>query len=112
MKLGKKQELFAQQLPCLLDYIHSLGYDVRLGDSFRDRRVHGEFGKKMGYGHKNSCHKLKLAQDINLMKNGVLLKQTSDHALIGAWWEEQHEDNRWGGRFNDGNHYSMTRVIE
>ena len=108
MNLGTKQELFARQLPRLLDYIHSLGYGIRLGDSYRDERIHGAFGTKKGYGHKNSCHKLKLAQDINLMKGGKFLSKTSDHLAIGMWWEEQHPDNRWGGRFNDGNHYSMT----
>jgi len=108
MNLGTKQELFARQLPGLIDYIHSLGYEIRLGDSFRDPRVHGAFGTKKGYGHAKSCHKLKLAQDINLMKNNVLLTKTSDHLNIGIWWEKQHPDNRWGGRFNDGNHYSMT----
>ena len=26
---------------------------------------------------------------------------------LGEWWEKQAADARWGGRFNDGNHYSL-----
>jgi len=85
------------------------GYTVRLGDLFRDPRAHGKFGVKKGYGHKNSCHKLKLAQDINIIKpNGELDAKGKFHKELGEWWEKQHRYCRWGGRFNDGNHYSLT----
>tara|TARA_R110002020_G_C16038646_1_gene753523 strand:+ start:368 stop:709 length:342 start_codon:yes stop_codon:yes gene_type:complete len=108
MNLGKKQELFMRLLPGLLDKAHSLGFEIRGGDLFRDNRLHGEFGEKEAYGHKNSCHKLKLAIDLNLFKDGKFLQQTSDHLELGTWWEDQHDLCRWGGRFNDGNHYSLT----
>ena len=66
MKLGEKQELFARLIPSLYAKAHELGFEIRKGDAFRDPRVHGPFGVKKGYGHKNSCHKLKLAEDLNL----------------------------------------------
>lgn len=108
MKLGKKQELFMRLLPKLINKAHSLGFEVRGGDLFRDPRLHGAHGTKKGYGHKNSCHKLKLAIDLNLMKDGKLVTSTKGHQKLGEWWEKQHELCRWGGRFNDGNHYSLT----
>lgn len=105
--LGETQELFMELLPTLLVKAHALGFKVRGGDLFRDPRVHGEMGTKLGYGAANSCHKLKLAIDLNLFKEGKLLSATESHRELGEWWEKQHPLCRWGGRFNDGNHYSL-----
>lgn len=107
MTLGEKQELFMRLLPRLIDHAHELGFEVRGGDLFRDERVHGKFGEKGGYGARHSMHKLRLAIDLNLFRDGVYLQDTEDHAELGEWWEEQHELCRWGGRFRDGNHYSL-----
>ena len=108
MTLGKKQELFMRLLPRLIDKAHELGFEIRGGDLFRDPRLHGEHGTKKGYGYKSSCHKLKLAIDLNLFKDGKFISSTKGHRELGEWWEKQYEDCRWGGRFKDGNHYSLT----
>lgn len=113
MTLGEKQELFMRLLPRLIDKAHELGFEVRGGDLFRDPRVHGAPGEKLGYGHRDSCHKYKLAIDLYLFKGGVFLERTEDHRPLGEWWEKQHELCRWGGRFRtnpDGNHYSITHA--
>jgi hypothetical protein len=107
MSLSDKQRRFAKLLPRLIDNIHERGYECTVGDAFRDPRLHGEMGVKLGYGHPRSGHKLRLAIDLNLFKNGVYLPNTEDHRIIGEWWEKQDPDARWGGRFNDGNHYSF-----
>lgn len=114
MKLGKKQELFMRLLPRLIDKAHELGFDIRGGDLFRDPRAFGALGERIKnflgkwvYGHRNSCHKLKLAIDLNLFKDGKYLSTTEAHRELGEWWEQQHEFCAWGGRFNDGNHYSL-----
>ena len=107
MKLGEKQELFMWLLPRLIDKAHELGFEVRGGDLFRDPRAFGKVGESKGYGNKNSAHKKKLACDLLLFKDGVFLTQTEDHQPLGEWWEKQHPLCRWGGRFNDGNHYSL-----
>ena len=107
MSLGKKQEEFARLVPRLIDKAHELGFTVRLGDAYRDPRVHGVLGVKMGYGHPRSAHKQKTAIDLNLFKNGVFQDATEAHRGLGEWWEKQHPDARWGGRFQDGNHYSL-----
>jgi len=107
MKLGKKQELFSRLLPGLMLKAFELGFEIRGGDWFRDPRVHGHHGVKKGYGRAKSNHKLKLAIDLNLMKNGKMIRSTAGHRELGEWWEKQHELCRWGGRFQDGNHYSL-----
>ena len=107
MTLGDKQELFMELLPSLLNKAFEMGFRLRGGDLFRDPRVHGELGVKMGYGHPSSAHKNKLAIDLNLFRDGRFLGGTEDHRQLGEWWEQQHELCRWGGRFNDGNHYSL-----
>ena len=99
MTLGEKQELFMKLLPRLIDKAHELGFAVRGGDLFRDPRC--------PYGIPKSCHQLKLAIDLNLFKEGVYLTRSEDHRELGEWWEKQHPLCRWGGRFKDGNHYSL-----
>lgn len=108
MRLGEKQELFMRLVPRLIDKAHELGFEIRGGDLYRDPRVHGPFGTKKSYSAAKSAHKLKLAIDLNLFKDGKFLRHTEDHRQLGQWWEKQHELCRWGGRFNDGNHYSLT----
>lgn len=107
MTLGQKQRLFARMSAELILKAYELGYEIAWGDAFRSPKVFGEIGESNGYGHPKSCHKLRLAVDLNLFKDGKYLTDTEDHRELGEWWEKQHELCRWGGRFNDGNHYSF-----
>lgn len=104
--LGQKQRRFAKMVGQLLAKIHELGYECTLGDAYRDPRLHGEMGVQKGYGHPASAHKIRLAIDLNLFKDGVYLASTEDHQPIGEWWESI--GGSWGGRFRDGNHYSLA----
>ena len=109
--IGQKQRRFARMVPRLIDKAHELGFEVTLGDAFRDPRLHGALGVKMGYGHPKSAHKSKLAIDLKLFKDldndGDLdcAELTEQHRPLGEWWESQ--GGTWGGRFQDGNHYSL-----
>lgn len=103
--LGQKQRRFAKLVARLIDKAHELGFEVTLGDAYRDPRVHGDWGVKKSYSAARSVHKRRLAIDLNLFKNGVYLTKTSDHEPLGEWWEQQ--GGCWGGRWNDGNHYSF-----
>lgn len=105
--LRTTQSEFAALIPSLINKALELGYEVTLGDAYRDPRVHGALGVKMGYGHSSSGHKNRLAIDLNLFKDGVFQQSTEAHQGLGEWWELQHPKARWGGRFNDGNHYSF-----
>jgi hypothetical protein len=106
-ELLKLQWAFARLIPRLYDKAFELGFEIAQGDAFRDPRVHGALGVKLGYGHKSSAHKNKLAHDLNLFKDGVFQGSTEAHRALGEWWEGQHPKARWGGRFADGNHYSF-----
>ena len=110
MKLGEKQELFAELIfTKLIPFIYSKGYKLRPGDYFRDARTNGEYGEKKGYASAKSLHKLKLAFDLNLMLDGSYLSDTQDHEQFGAYWLSLDPLCRWGGSGgnNDGNHYSL-----
>ena len=130
MGLGADQELFMRLLPRLIDYAHELGFEIRGGSLFRDPRLHGSLGFPdimtwleqnfpaahaaaevagyRGYGSRNSNHKNKCAVDLNLRRQGgAMVWSTDEHAELGLWWEEQNPKCRWGGRFNDGNHYEL-----
>lgn len=103
--LREKQSRFAKMAAQLILKAIELGYEVTLGDAFRDSRVFGAMGERKGYGESRSAHKQRLAIDINLFRNGKYLEGTEAHRQLGEWWEEQ--GGAWGGRFNDGNHYSL-----
>lgn len=93
-------------VPRLIDQAHALGFEVTLGDAYRDPRVHGEQGVRKGYSEARSAHKQRLAVDLNLFRDGRYLTATESHRPLGEWWESQ--GGTWGGRFNDGNHYSWA----
>lgn len=97
--LRQMQSEFAALVPRLIDKAIELGFEVTLGDAYRDPRV--------TYGHLFSAHKKRLAIDLNLFRNGEFLESTDAHKDLGEWWEQQHPQARWGGRFRDGNHYSF-----
>lgn len=95
MSLREKQSEFARAVPRLIDAAHVLGYEVTLGDAYRDPRA--------PYGSKSSKHRRRLAIDLNLFKDGVYLTKTEDHRPLGEFWESI--GGIWGGNFDDGNHY-------
>jgi hypothetical protein len=103
--LGQKQRRFARMVARLLDRAHEMGYEVTLGDAYRDPRVHGAWGERRSYSAARSVHKQRLAIDLNLFRGGKYLDRTEDHRPLGEWWEKQ--GGCWGGRWNDGNHYSL-----
>ena len=109
MRLGDKQKLFSRLIAEHIVWLYEKGYSVSFGDAYRDPRVHGGVGVtgKM-YGTAYSCHKSRLALDLNLFYGGNYLKESHEHAESGTKWESRHKLCCWGGRFNDGNHYSMT----
>lgn len=106
MTLREKQSLFAQLYGKLINKIYSQGYECTLDWIYRPPDVAAYYAS-LGIGIRSSLHTKKLAGDINLFKDGVWLRSTEDHRKFGEWWEKQHPLCRWGGRFGDGNHYSL-----
>lgn len=100
MKLSEKQRLFSLNIMRLLFHAHVFGYEITFGHAFRCETCK--------VGKKRSLHKLCLAMDLNLWKDGKYLTKTEDHKKLGEYWESLHPLCTWGGRFGDGNHYSVT----
>jgi len=105
MTLGQKQRAFTQMIARLIDFAYAHGYELTFGDAYRDPRVHGAVGEKKSYSSASSLHKERLAVDFNLFRDGKFLTRTEDHRQLGEYWESI--GGAWGGRFNDGNHYSL-----
>ena len=103
--LLEKQWKFSQMAAQLILKAKELGYEVSLGDAMRDQRVFGAFGEKKGYGEAKSQHKRRLAINLMLFKDGKYLTATEDYKPLGLWWESI--GGAWGGRFSDGNHFSL-----
>lgn len=109
MSLSGKQRAFTQCVGELIEFAYSEGYELTFGDAFRDKRVFGEFGEKVSYAASKSVHKLRLAVDFNLFIEGKYISDGRHPAflILGEKWESLNKDARWGGRFNDANHFSF-----
>ena len=131
--LRQKQSRFARQLPSLLDYAYSLGYEVTLGECFRsDEQAEinalGRMGREAvaqlvevqfpllakkirnntGNGIRNSLHCQRLAIDLQLFDaRGQWVQEPYPYSLLGEYWESIGSDHRWGGRFGDTPHFSI-----
>lgn len=94
MTLREKQSQFVEMLGKLIAFAYASGYELTLGDG------------KATTGHMtNSLHYIGLAQDFNLFRDGEYLDTTEAHRPLGEFWESL--GGSWGGRFKDGNHYSV-----
>ena len=94
MTLRQKQSKFVRMVSLLIQFATERGYELTFGDAWAKS------------GHKeNSNHYKRLAIDLNLFKDGRYLTETEDHLPLGEFWESI--GGSWGGRFEDGNHYSL-----
>lgn len=94
MSLRKQQSKFAKMISLLILFAYEKGYEITFGDAYAKT------------GHcRGSFHYKRLAIDLNLFKNGRYLKSTKAHEPLGLFWESI--GGSWGGRWSDGNHYSL-----
>ena len=103
------QEIFALNVAKLIMFIFENGYACTLGEAYRTKEQ-AEIYAKQGKGINNSQHCKRLAIDLNLFTHdGKYLNNSEDYELIGAYWENLHDANRWGGNFQraDGSHFEM-----
>lgn len=131
--LREKQSLFVFLVSLLIEEAYDRGFELTFGEAWRsdeqaeinaigptlrDRvaRAIEIFAPRLAIkignngntsGIRNSLHQERLAIDLHLFKNGAYLTGTEAHRELGEWWERLHPLCRWGGRFNDGNHYSL-----
>lgn len=109
MTLRQARVMFTMLAARLIIEATAKGYEVAAGEVVRDARV-AALNAKTGSGVANSLHLSGLAIDLIAYRNGKYLDRTEDYTALGEWWEQQHQNCRWGGRFGraDGNHFSFT----
>lgn len=130
LTLGEKQRLFVKMVGQLIRWAYDNGYELTFGEAKRTdeqaeinalgedgrarliRTIQTAFpilaekiGNNTGSGIRGSLHEIGLAIDLNLFRHGVYLSRTDDHRKMGEFWESI--GGTWGGRFGDGNHYSL-----
>lgn len=136
MTLRELQSLHANLIAQLFTWMYSQGYEITWGEAKRSdeqaiinslgqsgrenvARLIGSTFPSLAEAIRNngkangivgSLHEVGLALDFNLFRNGVWITDTesTDWQLIGSYWELLHPLCRWGGRFKDGNHFSIT----
>lgn len=105
MTLGDKQRRFTRMVALLIQYAYEIGYELTFAEAYRTPEQ-AQRNAEAGTGIANSLHTDRLAVDFNLFKDGRYLTETEDHRKLGEFWESI--GGSWGGRFGDGNHYSLS----
>jgi hypothetical protein len=78
------------------------GICVTGGDAYRDPRLHGGMGVRLGYGAASSCHKLRLARDLNFVDQRGFRNEF--HVELHDYWDSVGGATRIVG---DMNHFSL-----
>jgi hypothetical protein len=108
--LREKQSAFVLRVVKLVNFADSMGYALTFGEAYRSPEEAARLAKA-GKGIKNSLHTQRLAIDLNAFKAGALLTKSEDYRELGEFWESLSTPEitcAWGGRFNDGNHFSIA----
>lgn len=130
MTLGERQREFPLMLAALITFAYREGYEITFGEAYRsdEQAIINSMGgggrerfcqyidrlfpalaaavrNNVGSGIGRSLHCERLAIDLNLFRDGVFLPNTEHHLPLGVEWERL--GGAWGGRFGDGNHYSL-----
>lgn len=96
--LRENQSRFARMVADLIIFAYDHGYELTFGDAYAfSGHIPGSF------------HYRRLAIDLNLFHNGHYLKSTDSHIPLGEFWESI--GGSWGGRWGDGNHYSLGESL-
>lgn len=111
MTLRQRQSLFTFLVARLIIFANENQYELTFSEAYRSPSEAARLARE-GKGIKNSLHIKRLAIDLNLFKDGKYLSSTESHRVLGEWWERQHPLCRWGGRWNDGNHYEVRDGAE
>ena len=97
--LFNKQCKLTRLIANLIIFAKEHGYELTVGDAYRDPRA------TFPYSHEKSLHKQRLAIDFNVFRYGRLLTDGASFIELGEFWENM--GGTWGGRFNDGGHFSI-----
>lgn len=99
--------MFVRLVGVLIEWAYVHGYEMTFGEAYRTPEQ-AALNAKSGKGIAKSLHTDRLAIDLNLFRDGVYLTNSEAHRPLGEFWESLDPLCTWGGRFGDGNHYSIT----
>lgn len=105
MSLVAKQGKFVQMIAELVRFAFSKGYVLTYGEAYRPPEL-AKMYEEQGRGIASSLHTMRLAVDFNVFKDGVYLTSGEQFQDLGEYWENL--GGTWGGRFKDGNHFSLS----
>jgi len=103
--LSQRQRKFTRMVADLILFAYAHGYELTFAEAYRTPEQ-AALNAKKGSGISRSLHCDRLAVDFNLFKDGKYLTSTEAHRPLGEFWESI--GGAWGGRFKDGNHYSLA----
>jgi len=110
-ELFKKQVEFTKNVALLLNYLNDKGYKVTLGETFRTKEQQEIYFKQGKSKTMKSKHLERLAIDLNIFKNGELLKNVDEYYIIGKYWQSLNPLNVYGGfwkSLRDFPHFEMN----
>ena len=109
MTLREQQSLFVRLTGLLIEWCYQNGYELTFSEAYRSPQE-AALNAKSGAGIAASLHCERLAIDLNLFKDGVLLESVADYKPLGNYWKTLSELARWGGDFSspDADHFSLT----
>ena len=97
MGLASEQWEFLKDLAALVSWAESNGYMLTGGELQRTEAQQAIYIKTGASKTANSMHLKKLAIDLSVFKDGVMLSKREEIAPLGKFWEGMDEKNRWGG---------------
>lgn len=105
--LLKEQQLFFRMTIKLHQWLIDNGYEATYGEVLRSK-LQAEDNAEHKIGISNSLHCLKLAEDLAIFKNGILINTFAEYEPVGIYWESI--GGSWGGRFKnqDCDHFSRS----
>ena len=105
MKKSDKQWEFLLDVALLIQFAHRKGWKLTGGELWRTNEQQAWYVERGLSQTRQGQHQKRLAIDLNLFIKDEFRTDTESHQPLGEFWESIRPENRWGGRFNDGNHY-------
>lgn len=109
MSLRELQSLHVRCVAKLIQWATDQGYELTWSETYRTPEQ-ALLNAQSGKGIVHSLHLLRLAVDLNLFRDGTLLKTVEDYRPLGTYWKTLDPLCRWGGDFvtrPDADHFSL-----
>ena len=109
MSTNAKQARFTYKIAQLIIWAKETHNIDLIGAELFRTKEQAEIYAASGKGILNSVHRLKMALDMYVFKDGKIIWDGPEYKLIGDKWKTMDPDARWGGdmKRRDVYHYSF-----